>query len=265
MSAPPLIKNTDRWLCRTPSGPVRPLITLNARPGTLPEGTAHELRDYLASLDDETDEWRSFETGDLLELVTHPLQATGGRALAPKDGCSGCACPGDDCGTRKKYKASVMLLRQTARRGGAVVMMPGACRATRDFGHSFHVWLECSLEHRVQRYSRWHGCTATEAETAINAASARHEDWLNSAFGPRSEGCGLFCHLTFNMDQFGNSPVIPIIGDTVLEWAASRIRPQRFRSKSSAAHNLRDEAQALQSVPGDRVLPFPQPKNVRLL
>lgn len=66
------------------------------------------------------------------------------------------------------------------------------------------------------------------------------------------------------MDHFGNTPIIPIIGDTVLEWAAARLRPQRIRITPSA-HNLRDEAQAVQSSAGERVLLFPKSKSVRLL
>lgn len=251
----------DRWLSRAPSGPVRPFVTLNARPGTLPPGFAGELRDYLASLDDETDEWQSLETEELLEVVTHPLQATNGRALAPKDGCSGCTCPGDDCGTRKKYKAAITLVRQIARRGGAVVMMTGACRATRDFGHAFHVWFECSMEHRIQRWVRWNKLTPADAEAAITDMAQRQEDWLNSAFGPRSEGCGLYCHLTLNLDQMGEAPLIQIVGDTVLEWSASRARSLRRRQP----HDLRGESQAVQSGAGERVVQFPQSKTVRAL
>jgi len=230
MSAPLPVSDIDRWLCRPPAGAARPFVTLNARPGTLPEGFADELGEYLAGLDDETDEWRAFETKALMELVTHPLQATNGRALAPQDGCSGCTCPGDDCGTRKKYKAAITLVRQIARRGGAVVRMTGACRATRDFGHAFHVWFECSQEHRIQRWSRWNSLTPAQADEAITDTARREEDWLNAAFGPRSEGCGLFCHLTLNLDQMGSSPLIQIVGDTVLEWAAARARAPRLHS-----------------------------------
>lgn len=228
--SPSRLSQFDRWLCRAPSGTVRPFVTLNARPGALPEGFAGELSDYLTSLDDETDDWQALETNDLLELVTHPLQATNGRALAPADGCSGCTCPGDDCGTRKKYKAAISLVRQMARRGGAVVRMTGACRATRDFGHAFHVWFECSREHRIQRRARWSHLTSAQAEESITDTARREEDWLNAAFGPRSEGCGLFCHLTLNLDQMGNSPLIQIVGDTVLEWAAARARTPRLHS-----------------------------------
>lgn len=224
--SPSRISQFDRWLNRAPASAVRPFVTLNARPGTLPPGFAEELREYLSSLDDETDEWQAMETDELLELVTHPLQATNGRALAPADGCSGCTCPGDDCGTRKKYKAAITLVRQIARRGGAVVMLTGTCRATRDFGHAFHVWFECSMEHRIQRWARWNNITSAEAETALTDMARREEDWLTAAFGPRSEGCGMFCHLTLNLDQLGKSPLIQIVGDTVLEWAAARGRAE---------------------------------------
>jgi Cytidylate kinase-like family len=230
MSAPLPVSQIDRWLCRPPAGPVRPFVTLNARPGTLPRRFAAELRDYLASLDDETDDWQAFDTPALLELVTHPLQATNSRALAPADNCLGCSCPGDDCGTRRKYKAAVTLVRRIARRGGAVAMMTGACRATRDFGHAFHVWFECSMEHRTQRWAEWNKITTTQAAEAITDTARREEDWLNAAFGPRSEGCGLFCHLTLNLDQMGSSPLIQIVGDTVLEWAAARARTPRLHS-----------------------------------
>ncbi len=255
-----LISQFDRWLCRAPAGQVRPFVTLNARPGTLPPGFAAELGGYLASLDDETEEWQALETEELLDLVTHPLQATNGRALAPADGCSGCSCPGDDCGTRKKYKAAITLLRQIARRGGAVVMMPGACRATRDFGHAFHVWFECSLEHRLQRWARWQRLSPPEAETALTDLAQRQEDCLNAAFGPRNEGCGLFCHLTLNLDQMGDAPLVQIVGDTVLEWAAARARAGQRRH----AHDLRGESQSVQSS-GGRVVQFPQSRTVRAL
>ena len=265
MITPPFIRETDRWLGRAPSGTVRPLITLNSRPGAMPDGMAEELRDYLTSVDDESPEgWRAFETQDLLELVTHPLQSLGGRALAPADGCTGCACPGDDCGTRKKYKAAVTLVRQMARHGGAVIAMPGSCRATRDFGHAFHVWLECSREHRLHRLARWHGWDMEEAETELTDISRRQEDWLQSAFGPRTEGCSLYCHLTLNIDQMGSGPLITIIGDTVLEWAASRDRAVRQKA-ALHAHDMRDESQSVPSRGTDRVLLFPQQKSARLL
>lgn len=249
-----LLTDTDRWLSRPPTGMVRPLITLNSRPGTLPDGSARQLRDYLNSIDDESpDGWHAFETEDLLELATHPMQATGGKALAPADNCTGCACPGDDCGTRKKYKAAITLVRQMARRGGAVVALTGACRATRDFGHAFHVWFECSREHRLHRLARWHGWSAEEADSYLTKTEQQREDWLQSVFGPRSEGCGLFCHLSLNMDQLGSSPLIPIVGDTVMEWAAARSRPPR------PAHDLRGESQAMPRSTESRVLLFPKP------
>jgi hypothetical protein len=253
MSAPPSISKLDRWLARPPVGAARPLVTLNARPGTLPPGFAGELREYLAGLDDESDEWQALDTGTFLELVTHPLQATNGRALAPADGCTGCKCPGDDCGTRKKYKAAVTLLQQVARRGGAVVTLPGACRATRDFGHAFHVWFECSMEHRIQRLASWNHLSAADAETAITDAARRQEDWLNAVFGPRSEGCGLYCHLTLNLDQLTAGPVIPIVGDTVLEWAAARDRSLRQRR----GQDLREESQPVPGTDAGNILPFP--------
>ena len=253
MTPPSLVLDTDRWLSRPATGIVRPFITLNSRPGTLPEGSARQLRDYLNSIDDESpDGWHAFETTDLLELVTHPLHATGGKALAPADTCTGCSCPGDDCGTRKQYKAAITLLRLMARRGGAVVSMTGACRATRDFGHAFHVWFECSREHRLRRLARWHGWSADEAETALTQTAEKEEDWLMSAFGPRSEGCGLFCHLSLNMDQLGSSPLIPIVGDTVLEWSASRARAPRL------AHDLRGESQPMPRSRENVVLSFPK-------
>lgn len=255
------IQDTDRWLCRTPGGPLRPLVSLNSRPGALPDGTARELSGYLNGVDDESGSgWRAFETAELLELVTHPLQATGGRALAPADGCTGCSCPGDDCGTRKKYKAAVTLLRQMARRGGAVVSLPGACRATRDFGHAFHVWFECSPEHRTHRTARWNRWDAAQAGEFISRSAAREEDWTKSVFGPHSGGCGLFCHLTINIDQFGNLPVIPIVGDTALEWAALR-----NRGAPRQAHDVHGESQSTQSAATSRVLQFPQSLSSRLL
>src|SRR6188768_2080186 len=104
--SPAFVSRTERWLSRTGKGPARPFVTLNARPGTLPAEFAEQLRDYLASLDDETDEWQSFDTDSLLELVTMPLQATNGRALAPAHSCSGCSCPGDGCESRRRYKAA---------------------------------------------------------------------------------------------------------------------------------------------------------------
>ena len=233
---------------------VRPFITLNSRPGTLPDGSAQQLRDYLNSTDDESpDGWHGFETENLLELVTHPLHATGGKALAPADSCTGCTCPGDDCGTRKKYKAAITLVRQMARRGGAVVAMTGAARATRDFGHAFHVWFECTREHRLRRLARWHGWSAEEAEAFLTMTAQQEEDRLQSAFGPRSEGCALFCHLSLNLDQLGSGPLIPIVADTVLEWAAARARAPRH------AHDLRGESQAMPGSTENRVLVFPQP------
>jgi len=250
---------TDRWLSRPAVGIVRPFVTLNFRPGAMQEGVASQLADYLNGVDDESgDGWRAFETDDLFELVTQPLQATGGRPLAPADGCAGCKCPGDDCGTRKKYKAAVTLVRQMARRGGTVLAMPGACRGTRDFGHGFHVWYECSLEHRLHRTAKWHQWQPGQAVEWLEAATARQEDWVKSVFGAHSEGCGLFCHLTVNIDLFGDIPVVQIVGDTVLEWAASRSRQTRhspdFRSEAAPASG------------GDiRVLPFPQPKQSRLV
>ena len=265
MTSSQFIRDTDRWLGRTPPGAVRPLITLNSRPGALPEGMAAELRDYMTSVDDESEGgWRAFETPQMLELVTHPLQALGGKALAPADGCSGCACPGDDCGTRKKYKAAITLLRHMARHGGVVVAMPGACRATRDFGHAFHVWFECSREHRLHRLARWHGWDMAEAETELTEISRRQEDWLQSGFGTRSEGCAMYCHLTLNIDQLGNGPLVTIIGDTVLEWAAARERALRQRH-AGPAHDLRGESQVMQSTPGERVLQFPQSRSHRSL
>lgn len=260
MLSPSHIQETDRWLSRTPAGTVRPLITLNYRAGAMPDGSARELSEYLNGVDDESGGgWRAFETDDLLELVTHPLQSTGGKALAPRDGCSGCSCPGDDCGTRKKYKAAVTLLRQMARRGGAVVALPGACRATRDFGHAFHVWLECSLEHRQHRIARWNRWDSTQSAEFLSKAAARQEDWVKSVFGANSEGCGLFCHLTVNIDQFGSIPVIPIVGDTALEWAALRARTARH------THDVRGESQSTPSAPDTRVLQFPQSLSARLL
>jgi hypothetical protein len=245
-----LLLETDRWLSRPVSGLVRPFVTLNFRPGTIQEGMAWLLADYLNGLDDESgDGWKAFGTDDLMELVTQPLQATGGRPLAPPDGCTGCKCPGADCGSRKKYKAAVTLARQMARRGGTVITMPGACRATRDYGHGFHVWFECSLEHRLQRIAKWH---QKPAEEWLEAVAAKQEDWVRSVFGPHSAGCGLFCHLTVNIDQFGDLPVVQIVGDTVLEWAASRSRQARHEP---AFHNSA-------AVPDfdARVVPFPQPK-----
>jgi hypothetical protein len=240
------IHQTDRWLCRLPSGPARPLVTLNARPGTLPPHFTADLRDYLASLDDETDDWRAFTAAELMELATHPLQATGGRALAPADGCDGCTCPGDDCGARKKYRAAIELLRLIARRGGAVVTMTGACRATRDYSHAFHVWFECGREHRLHRWARWHGVSAAEAESSVNDQAQREEDWLHAAFGPRSEGCAIYCHLSLNLDQLGGCPLVEIVGDTVLEWSAARSRLLRRRSVKPS-----------EATDPARVLPFP--------
>jgi hypothetical protein len=253
MSVSIFASQTDHWLGRPPAGMARPFVTLNAKPGTLSADFAAGLRDYLASLDDETTDWRAFTTDDLLDLVTRPLQATGGKALAPAGGCGGCACPGDDCGARKQYKAAITLVRQMARRGGAVVMMPGACRATRDFGHAFHVWFECSTEHRIHRYALLHQVSAEEAGAALTTLESRQEDRLNAAFGPRSEGCGLHCHLTLNLNQFGGMPLVPIVGDTVLEWTAARNRGLRLQQ----AHNLRDESQGAQSAAGERIVPFP--------
>jgi hypothetical protein len=252
MSVSPSISQLDRWLSRPPAGKARPLVTINARPGTLPAGFASELRDYLATLDDETDEWQAFDAATLFQLVAMPLQATNRRALAPAGECSGCACPGEDCGARKKYIAAITLVRQIARRGGAVVMLPGACRATRAFGHCFHVWFECSRDRRIQRWGEWNQLSRAESEAAITDAARQQEDWLNAAFGPRSEGCGLYCHLTLNLDQLPSGVVIPIVGDTVLEWAAARERSLR-----RPARNLRDESQPAPDAAPGNVIRFP--------
>ena len=256
MSVPLPISDFDRWLSRPPAGTARPFVTLNAPPGTLAPGFAAELRNYLASLDDITDDWRAFETEQLLDLVTRPLHATNGRALAPADGCAGCACPGDDCGTRRRYKAAVTLVRQIARHGAAVVMMPGACRATRDYGHAFHVWFECGWEHRVHRFAQRHHLTTDQAGQELTRLAARQEDWLNSAFGPRNEGCGLFCHLTLNLDRLGQGPLVEVVGDTVLEWVAAR---ERRHGAAPVTHDLRGESQRMPGPPPGRVIPFPVP------
>lgn len=253
--SPALVSRTERWLSYISRGPARPFVTLNARPGTLPADFAGQLRDYLASLDDETEDWQSFETETLLELVTKPLRATHGRALAPASTCRGCSCPGDDCESRRRYKAAVTLVRLMARRGGAVVMMPGSCRATRDFGHSFHVWFESSLQRRVRRFAEREGVSEEQAASRIEELASRQEDWLNAAFGPRTEGCGIYCHLTLNLDQLGEGSLIQIVGDTVLEWVAARERT--FRHAGRRAHELRGESQPVPSAPGGKVIPFP--------
>lgn len=249
----------DRWLAAAArhaacgsAQPTRPAITIDGLPGAVPPGTAAAIAEYLSSTDDLAPQgWRSFDADTLLELATSPLQMLGGKSLAARDHCSGCACPGDQCGLRKKRAAAAALASLIARSGCAVLDFPGAALLGATHPHSFHVWFHASNSYRLQKL-REAGTLPPDAGPAdLATADGQYLAWVNDAAANRTtaEALAAACHLAVSLPQMEAAPVVPILSDSLLEWAAALSRP--------APQDLRTLSQPLRSSRRSTVLPFP--------
>lgn len=199
--------------CTRQGGEARPFVTLNGAPGALPPEFAVGLVNYLRDTDDTaTEEW-NFHGADVLASLARQRPPTSKTPWT----------------AREEYEAALEGVRVLAASGNAVVTLPGACRATRQFPNAFHVWFECGREHRVRRIAQWSGKDLPSAAAALEREEKDREKLLDEVFGPRCEKCGQFCHLTLNIDHLGSCPMVQIVGDTLLEWAASRHREHERR------------------------------------
>ena len=214
------ISEFDTWLGRRGSCHARPVVTLNGAPGAVPPHLVRELAHYLRNTDDgEPEDWQPFAPEDLRRLVSQ--------------------MPGNP-GPHSLHLAALSLVKKIVKRGGAVLALPGACRANRDAPEAFHVWLQCSREYRIQRLSQWHGCDHAAGTRAVHEEEESRDQLMDSIFGPRREPCMEFCHLTLNLDHLGDCPMVQIIGDTVLEWSASRSRASECRNACASCSNRKD-------------------------
>ena len=256
MASPPSAPALDRWLAAASrraacaAHAVRPSLTINGLPGTVAPDFARNLADYLSTVDDLAEEgWRAFDAPLLEDLATQPLQILGGRALVPRESCGGCTCPGDDCGTRKKRTAAASLVLQVLRGGNAVLQIPGGCLFPDDATRAFHVWLHADDSLRLERLKAWGMAPDNAGPEELTRADNLHQRWIRDARGsvPESPLCG-GCHLTINLSHMAAAPLVPIVADSMLEWAAAAVRDSQ---------DLRGLSQRTRSQPRSTVLPFP--------
>jgi hypothetical protein len=249
----------DRWLAATArhaacgcSQPLRPALTINGLPGSIPHGAAAAIADYLSSTDDlAPDGWRAFDSDTLLDLATSPLQMLGGKPLAPRDSCPGCDCPGDQCGRRRNRRAAATLASLVARSGSAVLEFPGAALFGAAHPHAFHIWFHANPSFRLQRLRELGSLPDDAGPPELIKAEEQFLSWIADAGAPPTtpESLALSCHLAISLPQMETAPIVQIISDSLLEWATALNR--------STPQDLRTLSQPLRSTSRSTVLPFP--------
>jgi hypothetical protein len=100
---------------------------------------------------------------------------------------------------------------------------------------------------------------ASAGPAALAETDAAHLAWIRDALAgsPVQYLDGSLCancHLSISMPQMADAPLVQIIGDAMLEWAAAVAR--------STPQNLRGVSQPLRSTPRSTVLPFPTPARI---
>ena len=261
------VPQLDRWLAAASrraqalDQPARrPSLSINGMPGAVDPAFATQLAAYLSSVDDlATDGWRAFDTPTIEELAVSPLQILSGKALAQRDACSVCACPGDGCGTRKKRAAAAALLPHIVRSGDAILQIPGGCQLTGASPSVFHVWFSAGDDLRLQRLKSQRLLPQDAGPAALAETDAAHLAWIRDALAGspvqyKDGNLCANCHLSISMPQMADAPLVQIIGDAMLEWAAAVAR--------SNPQNLRGVSQPLRSAPRSTVLPFPTPARI---
>lgn len=207
---------------------LRPALTISREAGTRGDAIGQILAEYLEQFDESAEHgWALFDQSLVAKVIEDHKLPDSLAQYFREDSRN----PVDEAieqllglhpsdWTLFHYTADT--IRKLCVMGNVIVMGRGGNYITRDLPNTFHVRLVGSKLCRVQAACRERGMNSTEARKYIKETDKARAGYVRQHLDRDIEDPTAY-HLVLNTDLFSDELAARIIGDTLLEWLATRI------------------------------------------
>ena len=131
------------------------------------------------------------------------------------------------------FHYTVQTIRKLCALGNVIVVGRGGNLATADFPNTFHVRLVGSVKNRVRQARDGYGMGEAEAQKWVKQTDHARARYVKRHLESDIDDPTNY-HLILNTDRLCDSLAAKIIGDSLLEWAASGERARLFSPRSGS-------------------------------